>query len=108
MNILLVIIVVLPLFYLAYKKYASYISKIFEENDNNPTPAVSINDGVDYCPTKPIVLFGHHFASIAGSISTAGCFSVAYEQRKEILIYTDSGNFYDGNCNLLLNLFTAA
>jgi carbon starvation protein len=66
MNILVVIIIALPLFYLAYKFYATYIAKIFDENDENPTPAVSICDGVDYCPTKPLVLFGHHFASIAG------------------------------------------
>lgn len=66
MNILFVIIIAFPLFYLAYKFYAGYIAKIFDENDDNLTPAVSICNGVDYCPTKPIVLFGHHFSSIAG------------------------------------------
>ena len=32
----------------------------------NPTPACILTDDCDYVPTKPIVLFGHHFASIAG------------------------------------------
>ena len=40
--------------------------KLFGENDKNPTPACSMKDDCDYVPTKPIVLFGHHFASIAG------------------------------------------
>jgi carbon starvation protein len=35
-------------------------------NDNNPTPAHRLRDGVDYHPTKGLVLFGHHFAAIAG------------------------------------------
>lgn len=65
MNVLTLFIPAFVLFYLAYKFYARYISKVFEEDDNNLTPACKINDGVDYVPTKPVVLFGHHFASIA-------------------------------------------
>lgn len=66
MNILILISIALFLFYIAYRFYATYIAKIFEEDDKNPTPAVSLKDGIDYCPTHPAVLFGHHFASIAG------------------------------------------
>ena len=32
-----------------------------------PTPAVRLNDGLDYVPTNRYVLFGHHFAAIAGA-----------------------------------------
>jgi carbon starvation protein len=66
MNAALVVIIALVLFYLAYRFYARYIAKIFEENDKTPTPACSLKDDCDYVPTKPLVLFGHHFASIAG------------------------------------------
>ncbi|UCD86174.1 MAG: carbon starvation protein A [Deltaproteobacteria bacterium] len=66
MNVAWIIIIAIPLFYLAYRFYARYIARIFQEDDRNDTPAVSINDGVDYVPTKPLVLFGHHFSSIAG------------------------------------------
>jgi carbon starvation protein len=66
-NITLPLIVTLPLFFLAYRYYARYIAKVFGEDDKNPTPAVSINDQRDYVPTKPLVLFSHHFAAIAGA-----------------------------------------
>jgi len=66
MNAAVLMIVAAVLFYLGYRFYGKYISKVFEENDANPTPACSIKDDVDFCPTKPIVLFGHHFSSIAG------------------------------------------
>ncbi len=66
LNVAWIVIVALPLFYLAYRFYARYIARIFQEDDRNETPAVNINDGVDYVPTKPLVLFGHHFSSIAG------------------------------------------
>ncbi len=66
MNAALLLIIAAVLFYLAYRIYARYIAKVFEENDKNPTPACSMKDDCDYVPTKPLVLFGHHFASIAG------------------------------------------
>lgn len=67
MNAGLLLIVAIPVFLIAYKLYGSYISRAFQESDGNTTPAHEINDGVDYVPTKPLVLFGHHFASIAGA-----------------------------------------
>ncbi len=66
MNPAVLLIIAAVLFYLGYRFYAKYIAKVFEENDDCPTPACSMKDDVDYVPTKPIVLFGHHFASIAG------------------------------------------
>ena len=66
MNAALLLVIAAILFYLGYRFYGRYISKVFEENDKNPTPACSMKDDCDYVPTKPIVLFGHHFASIAG------------------------------------------
>ncbi|TGM07265.1 carbon starvation protein A [Leptospira barantonii] len=61
-------------YFLGYKFYSGYISKsIFELKDNQEdTPAHKLNDGVDYLPTKPIVLFGHHYASIAGLAPVLG------------------------------------
>ena len=66
MNAALLLIIAAILFYLGYRFYGRYISKEFGENDKTTTPAVAMKDDVDYVPTKPIVLFGHHFASIAG------------------------------------------
>ena len=52
---------------LFYKFYARHLgSKIFKLDPNATTPAHEINDGVDYVPARKDVLFGHHYASIAG------------------------------------------
>lgn len=66
MNAAVLLVIAFVLFFLAYRFYARFISKLFEENDKNPTPACALKDDCDYVPTKPLVLFGHHFASIAG------------------------------------------
>ncbi|RHX96038.1 carbon starvation protein A [Leptospira yasudae] len=61
-------------YFLGYKFYSGYISKsIFDlKSDHESTPSHKLNDGVDYLPTKPIVLFGHHYASIAGLAPVLG------------------------------------
>lgn len=41
--------------------------RLMEPLDGEGTPAVVKNDGVDFCPAHPMVLFGHHFSSIAGA-----------------------------------------
>ncbi len=53
--------------FLAYKFYGDYVYKKFGLSDDKPAPSHEFNDGVDYEPSKPIVVLGHHFASIAGA-----------------------------------------
>ncbi|MBU1699246.1 MAG: carbon starvation protein A [Candidatus Eisenbacteria bacterium] len=54
--------------YLAgYHLYARYLARhLFELDATAKTPAHTMTDGIDYVPTRKGVLFGHHFASIAG------------------------------------------
>ena len=47
--------------------YARIIGRALGERPNRPTPAVLVNDGRDYVPTRTPVVFAHHFASIAGA-----------------------------------------
>jgi carbon starvation protein len=55
-------------FILGYIFYGNKISKVFEVDYEKQTPAHSKYDGVDYVPAKHwSILFGHHFASIAGA-----------------------------------------
>jgi carbon starvation protein len=66
-NSLWLVIVALAAFAVAYRFYSAFLAaKVAVLNDNNPTPAHRLSDGVDYHPTKKIVLFGQHFAAIAG------------------------------------------
>ena len=52
---------------LAYRFYARHLgTRIFQLDPAAPTPAHTMQDGVDYVPCRRMVLFGHHYASIAG------------------------------------------
>ena len=56
------------IFIIAYKFYAAKIESLWDIDPIRPTPAVTKFDGVDYVPSKHwFMLFGHHFASIAGA-----------------------------------------
>ncbi len=51
-----------------YRVYGRFLaSRVFNISDQRPTPAVQLQDNVDFVPTKKQVVFGHHFTSIAGT-----------------------------------------
>ena len=53
---------------IAYRFYSLYIAnRVMQLDPNRLTPAERHNDGLDYVPTHKGVLFGHHFAAIAGA-----------------------------------------
>jgi carbon starvation protein len=67
MNSLVVALVAVIAYVLAYRFYARYLGRrILGLDARRPTPAHEFRDDIDFLPTKPIILFGHHFASIAG------------------------------------------
>jgi carbon starvation protein len=52
---------------IAYRFYSKIIAaKVFALNAARPTPATRLNDGRDFVPTNRWIVFGHHFAAIAG------------------------------------------
>src|SRR5450631_1927538 len=56
------------IYVVAYRFYALFIAdKVLGVNAGRQTPAYRHNDGLDYVPTNRYVLFGHHFAAIAGA-----------------------------------------
>ncbi|MEE8299331.1 MAG: carbon starvation protein A [Thermodesulfobacteriota bacterium] len=73
MNAALLAIIVLILYFLAYRYYSKFLAnKIFRLSDDEVTPAHEKNDGMDFVPSNKHVLFGHHFASIAGAAPIIG------------------------------------
>src|ERR1700694_1682704 len=55
-------------YFIAYRFYSKFIAnKVLRLDDTRQTPAERHNDGMDYVPTNRWVLFGHHFAAIAGA-----------------------------------------
>jgi carbon starvation protein len=56
------------IYVLAYRFYGRWLARqVVELNNQRVTPAVRMNDGVNFHPTNKVVLFGHHFAAIAGA-----------------------------------------
>ena len=73
MNSLLVAGIAVFLLFLGYVFYSRKVKQWIGFDDNQITPAVELNDGVDYVPAKHwSILFGHHFASIAGAAPIIG------------------------------------
>ena len=68
MDTLLMMLLTFGGYILMYKFYGKFIGqKIFGLDDSNKAPSVQQEDGIDYVPTKKEIIFGHHFASIAGT-----------------------------------------
>ncbi len=62
------LIAALCVYAIAYRFYSSFLAtRVLQLDDARPTPAMRHNDGLDYVPTNRTVLFGHHFAAIAGA-----------------------------------------
>src|SRR5262245_60586627 len=58
----------LSVYLIAYRFYSRFIAdRVLQLDDTRPTPAVRHDDGMDYVPTNKWVLYGHHFAAIAGA-----------------------------------------
>ncbi|ARJ43566.1 carbon starvation protein A [Pantoea alhagi] len=67
-NAVWLVVAAVACYSIAYRFYSLFIARnIFELNDSRITPAERYNDGLDYVPTNKWVLFGHHFAAIAGA-----------------------------------------
>lgn len=66
MNLLLILGISIVVLLIGYIFYGRFIEKNFDVDGSHVTPAVEFKDDVDYVPTHKIVIFGHHFASIAG------------------------------------------
>ena len=67
-NAVWLVLAAICIYSIAYRFYSLFIAtKVFELNARRLTPAHRLADGLDYVPTNKGVLFGHHFAAIAGA-----------------------------------------
>jgi len=63
----LVVLACFAVYFAGYLFYSKFLAtQVFSLRPDAVTPAHSMEDGVDYVPTRPLVLFGHHYASITG------------------------------------------
>ncbi|TRX76104.1 carbon starvation CstA family protein [Pseudomonas mangiferae] len=67
-NALWIVVAAVALYLVAYRYYSLFIAnRVMQLDPARATPAVLNNDGLDYVPTNKHILFGHHFAAIAGA-----------------------------------------
>lgn len=67
-NALWIVVAAVAIYLVAYRYYSLFIANnVMQLDSGRATPAVVNNDGLDYVPTNKHILFGHHFAAIAGA-----------------------------------------
>ena len=67
MNGLTLLLGATAVFLVGYAVYSKFLSRVLGIDPSRPTPAHTRQDGCAYVPAHPTVLFGHHFAAIAGA-----------------------------------------
>lgn len=73
MNALWLTVLGVAMLLVGYFLYSKYLStRVYRLEESFVTPAHELKDGVDFVPTKPLVLWGHHFTSVAGAAPIVG------------------------------------
>lgn len=108
MNSVLLLIVAACSFILAYRYYSAFIAaKVLMLNDVNVTPAHRLNDGREYVPTNKWVLFGHHFAAIAGAGPLVGPVLAAQYGWGPGFVWILLGSIFAGGVHDFITLFAS-
>ncbi len=108
MNTLVLFLIVIAVYLLTYFLYGRFIAnRIVEVDNDRPTPAQTVNDGKDYVPTNKFVLFGHHFASIAGAGPIVGPIIALVWGWGPALLWILFGNIFIGAVHDYLSLMVS-
>lgn len=107
MNSVVIIIASIFIFIIAYATYGSFLYKKWGIDPSRPTPAHTREDGVDYCPAKPQILLGHHFASIAGAGPILGPIQAAVFGWVPVVLWILIGSIFFGGVHDMGSLFTS-
>lgn len=96
MNAMLVLLGGLIVLIVGYVCYGGWLAKQWGVNPKRPTPAQELEDGIDYVPSKPYVLLGHHFSSIAGAGPINGPIQAAVFGWVPVLLWVLIGGIFFG------------
>ena len=109
MNALIIAGILLLWLFLGYKIYGNFIEKrIVKPDSTHSTPAQELNDGIDYSPAKKVMLFGHHFSSIAGAGPILGpLLGVLYFGWLGALLWVALGSIFLGAVHDFTSLMTS-
>ncbi|WP_368430650.1 carbon starvation protein A [uncultured Parasutterella sp.] len=84
------------IFLIAYLTYGSWLAKQWGVDPSRKTPAETEKDGIDYLPTRPAVLLGHHFSSIAGAGPIVGPITAAVFGWVPVTLWIIVGSIFFG------------
>ena len=95
----------LVVFLAGYCCYSKFIEKLLGVDPGRPTPAHTRRDNVDYVPAHPTVLFGHHFAAIAGAGPIVGPVLAAQFGWASVVLWIILGCIFIGAAHDMIALF---
>ena len=107
MTAILIIVVALVLLLIGYVGYGSWLAKQWGIDPKKSTPAVEMEDGVDYVAAKPAVLMGHHFSSIAGAGPINGPIQAAVFGWVPVFLWCIIGGIFFGGLQDFGSLFAS-
>lgn len=90
-----------------YIFYGKWLAKKWGVNNSIKTPAIEINDGIDYVPTKKQVVFGHQFASIAGAGPINGPIQAAVFGWLPVMLWCIIGGIFFGAVQDFSSMFAS-
>lgn len=105
MNGAVLLAVVIACFATGYMWYSRKLSRMLGMDRSRQTPAHAKRDGVDFVPAHPAILFGHHFASIAGAGPIVGPVLAAEFGWLPVVLWIVFGCIFIGAAHDLFSLF---
>ncbi len=107
MTAILIIVAAIVLLVLGYVFYGSWLAKQWGIDPSRKTPAVEMEDGVDYVAAKPAVLMGHHFSSIAGAAPINGPIQASVFGWLPVFLWCVIGGIFFGGLQDFGSLFAS-
>ena len=105
MNGAILLLAGIACFTLAYFLYSRFIARAIGVDPERPTPAHTMGDGIDYVPAHPMVLYGHHFAAIAGAGPIIGPVLAAQFGWAAVALWIVLGCIFIGSMHDMVTLF---
>ena len=105
MNGALLLLIGIACFAAAYFLYSRFIAASIGVDPGRPTPAHTMGDGIDYVPAHPMVLYGHHFAAIAGAGPIVGPVLAAEFGWVAVALWIVFGCIFIGSMHDMVTLF---
>jgi carbon starvation protein len=103
----IIILVVIILFSLTFRFYGRWLEQKWRIDPDRKTPSHTERDNIDYVPAKAPVLFGHHFASIAGAAPIIGPIAASVFGWIPVLIWIVVAGIFFGSVHDFGSLFVS-